>query len=224
MVIDHANAIWLHHSAMLMELMGRGAFPLFAYAVAMAVSKSETGPDKQKKLQKYLTRLLILALVSQPVYYFALGSTTANVLFTLAGGAVMAALSYRLPLWQTYILYVIALVSMLWVLPLEFGLAGIMLPSAIILAQRGCRGAYPFLFLLMVFMNAGGVLQGVQEHVTPLVWGLEALNGFFSIILLWLALDVARSLSQKKRFMTKYALYVFYPAHLLILKLLAFAI
>ncbi len=227
MVIDHINAIWLHHGEMLMGLVGRGTFPLFCYAVAAAVLKvknSSLPPEERKKsVRRYLIRLLVLALAAQPFYFFALGGNTVNVIFTLALGIVFAALSFRARLWQMYALYTAALFSMLWTLPLEFGLAGVMLPSAIVLVQRGYRSAWPFLILLLLFINAGGALEGLEAHVSPLVWAYVALNGLFSSVLPWLVLDTANRLQQRGRFLPKYALHVFYPAHLAILKLLGLA-
>ena len=146
--------------------------------------------------------------------------TAVNVIFTLVAGVVFAALSYRAKLWQMYALYVLALVSMLWVLPVEFGLAGMMLPSAIVLVQRGHKSAWPFLILLVFFINAGGMLVGIRAHAGAEAWTFVALNGLFSSILPWLVVDMARRLPQKGRFLPKYALHVFYPAHLVILKLL----
>lgn len=224
MVIDHIDVIWRYDTIPLMGLIGRGTFPLFCYAVAVAVLRIEGGSqapvEKKKKYKTYLRRLLILALVSQPVYYFAFASNTANVLFTLAAGVVMAALSYRLRLWQVYLVYSIALVSMLWILPVEFGLSGVMVPSAIILVLRGQKGASLFLALLLIFMNAGGFLHGLQHHINPLTWYLEALSGVFAIVLPWMVLDMARGMKQTGRFLPKYALYIFYPVHLALLKLL----
>ena len=224
MVTDHVRTIWWHHSGMLTELIGRGAFPLFCYAVAVAVLKIGENPlslaEKKKKVGQYLIRLFILALVSQPFYFFAVGGNTANVIFTLTLGVVFAALSFRAKLWQMYLLYVITLVSMLWLLSLEFGLAGVMLPSAIVLVLRGYRNAWPFLILLLFFMNDGGILDGLRRHADPAAWLAVALNGVSSIVLPWLTLDLARYISQRGRLLPKYALHVFYPAHLAILKLL----
>jgi hypothetical protein len=239
MVIDHTNEICLQHTRLLMEMVGRGTFPLFCYAVAMAILKIKSasipcegrGPDPAKswipafagtRQARYINRLFIGALISQPFYFFAFGGDTLNVIFTLALGAVFAIVSFRAQLWQMYALYIAAAVSMLWFVPLEFGFAGVMVPSAIVLALRGNKSAYPFLILLLVMMNAAGILPVIQHHQADLnSWIVAGLNGLASIILPWLALDLARALPQTGRWMPKYAFYVFYPAHLVILKLIA---
>jgi hypothetical protein len=231
MVIDHTNEICLQHTRLLMEMVGRGTFPLFCYAVAMAILKIKQRDvphaERKMKMRQYLVRLFAGALIAQPFYYFAFGGNmaggeTVNVIFTLALGAVFAIVSFRAQLWQMYALYIAAAVSMLWFVPLEFGFAGVMVPSAIVLALRGNKSAYPFLILLLVMMNAAGILPVIQHHQAGLdSWIVAGLNGLASIILPWLALDLARALPQTGRWMPKYAFYVFYPAHLVILKLIA---
>jgi hypothetical protein len=214
MIVDHVNTLWLHQSVLPMALIGRGTFPLFCYAIAAGVLRTK---DNAKK---YMMRLIVLAVISQPFYYFAFGGETLNVIFTLAFGAFFAVLALRVAAWQMYMLYVAALVSMLWVLPLQFGLAGVMLPSAIILVHRGQKNAWPFLILLLLFINAGGLLEGVHNAAA---WTMMALNGLASIALPWLVLDAARYMKQTGRFLPKYALHVFYPGHLAALKLLGMA-
>jgi len=225
MVIDHINTIWLNDSVMTMEMIGRGTFPLFCYAVAAAILKTKNSDlpreERKKSLRRYLARMFIMALITQPIYFFAFGGETVNVLFTLALGVIFCAVSFRAKLWQMYALYVIALVSMLWVLPLEFGLAGVMLPSAIVLVQRGHRSAWPFLILLLLFMNSGGILEGLQKHIDPVGWLLDIMTGLSCIALPWFVLDIAKNMKQTGRFLPKYALYIFYPAHLAVLTLLA---
>jgi hypothetical protein len=225
MFIDHINDIWLHQSQPLMMFIGRGTFPLFCYAVAMAVLKIKESSlpqeEKKKKIRTYLTRLLILAVVTQPFYFFALDNGLVNVIFTLAVGMVFAVLSFRLRLWQMHALFVIALLSMLWIIPVEFWLAGIMLPAAIILVMQGHRSAWPFLILLLLLLNCGGILPALQRGDALITWVAPALNGLFCIFVPWVVLDVASRLPQTGRFLPKYALYVFYPVHMTIIKLLA---
>lgn len=232
MVIDHVNEICLGHTKLLMEMVGRGTFPLFCYALAMAAMKIRCSdfplPERKKRMSRYMVRLFVGALIAQPFYYYAFsgdmpGNQTVNVIFTLALGAVFAAVSFRAKLWHMYALYVAAAVSMLWSAPLEFGLAGVMVPSALVLAMCGDKGVYPFLILLLVMMNSGGILNALQSHAVGFdSWVVVALNGLFSIMLPWITLDIARHMPQTGRLLPKYALYVFYPAHLVILKALTF--
>ncbi len=218
MVIDHINLIWFDHEFFPMLLIGRATFPLFCYAVAAAMLRVKAGFPR-----RYMVRMLFLAIVTQPLYQFAANDVAGNVIFTLAVGGLLAAFTSRLKLWQMYILYTGAIISMLWLIPLEFGLAGVMLPSAIVLAQRGHKGVYPFLLLLMLSINAGGILDWLENSVSSVNWLSYVLVCLSGIFLPLMVLDIARHLPQTGRLLPKYALHVFYPAHLVILKIIAMA-
>ena len=220
MVIDHIDLIWSHHAVGLMFFLGRTTFPLFCYAAAVAVMKAHARPaDETKKIiRRYIVRLLALAAVTEPFYLFAMRENVANVIFTLTAGIFFADLSYRAKPWQMYLLYTVAILSMLWVLPLEFGLAGVFVPAAVLQVMNGNKRALPFLPALLMVMNAGGI--HTLFHANPVVWEYAGVTGLFCIILPWLVLDVARKMSQKKRFLPKYALHAFYPGHMVILRLI----
>jgi hypothetical protein len=215
MVIDHMNAIWFGAAFFPVYLLGRAAFPLFCYAVAVAVMKKDPGGAA-----RYAAKLLVLGALVQPFYQLALGAETGNVVFTLAAGAAIAAFSSRARSWQIYALYVVAALSMLLPIAVEFGLAGIMLPSAIVLALRGQRSVYPFLILLLFSINTGGMLETLRQGMGGNVWIAYLAVGLAGTLLPWLVLSIARDLKQSGRYLSKYSLHVFYPAHLLLLKAL----
>ncbi|MCE9506964.1 MAG: conjugal transfer protein TraX [Alphaproteobacteria bacterium] len=218
MVIDHMNAIWFGEAFFPLHLLGRASFPLFCYAVAAAVMKKDAGGAG-----RYAAKLLVLGALVQPFYQLALGLETGNVVFTLAAGAALAAFSSRVRPWQIYALYIVAALSMLLPTALEFGLAGIMLPSAIVLALRGQRSVYPFLILLLFSANMGGLLETLRQGMGGNVWIAYSAVGLASTLLPWLVLSIAKDLKPSGRYLPKYALHVFYPAHLLLLKALGLA-
>lgn len=214
MVIDHINLLWFDHAVLPMFLIGRGTFPLFCYAVAVAVMKA--GPAGPRR---YAGRLLLAAVVAQPFYYFSVGGGMANVIFTLAAGSLLAGLSGRLRPWQMYAIYSIALASMMWKLPLEFGLAGVALPSALLLALRGQKSVYPFLLLLLFFVNMGGFLEALIQGPVLSFAATFIIVGLAAAFLPLMVLDAARYMKQAGRLLPKYALHVFYPGHLVLLKI-----
>ena len=77
MVIDHIGAI-LFPSVLILRVIGRLSFPLFAFSTFI-------GYFKTKNLKKYLLRLLILAVISQPIYMIAFDRfyLSLNIFFTL---------------------------------------------------------------------------------------------------------------------------------------------
>ena len=86
MLIDHIGAIigyatfsswqipWLYD---VLRVIGRLSFPIFAFFIA-------EGWHYTKNRKKYFLLLLIFAIISQPIYYFALNTSVfaLNILFT----------------------------------------------------------------------------------------------------------------------------------------------
>ena len=117
-----------------------------------------------------------------------------------------------------YVLYTGAIASTLWAVPLQFGLPGVMLPSAILLVQRGHKSAYAFLLLLLLFINAGGMPDNTLHTLTVAPMLFYTWICLAAIFIPLLVLDAARHMPQTGRLLPKYALHIFYPAHLLLLK------
>lgn len=74
MTIDHIGLIFFPHN-LLMRFIGRIAFPIFTYTTMI-------GYFRTKNLKKYILRLLIVGIISQPIYMHLIG-TQPNVMFTL---------------------------------------------------------------------------------------------------------------------------------------------
>ncbi|MBO4792559.1 MAG: hypothetical protein J5592_09750 [Clostridia bacterium] len=87
MLADHIGfrfASFIPEAAPVLRIIGRSAFPLFAFMVA-------EGAKKSRNIKKYMLRLLIFAILSEPIYdLFLTGKLPApgktNVLFTLLLG------------------------------------------------------------------------------------------------------------------------------------------
>lgn len=85
MTIDHAGVIFQRYP--ILQIIGRIAFPLFAYLVVQGV-------ERTKNEEKYLLRLLCLALVAQ-IPYSILWFTKLNTLWTLSLGLTTILLDKR---------------------------------------------------------------------------------------------------------------------------------
>jgi len=70
MVIDHIG-LYFFPNIILFRIVGRISFPLFCWLIA-------NGAVHTKNIKKYLVRLLLLAIASQPFFYLA-NSTSYNV-------------------------------------------------------------------------------------------------------------------------------------------------
>jgi hypothetical protein len=219
MVVDHINTIWLNDDVAEMMLLGRVVFPLFCYAVAVALLRD----DSRKKHEKYFTSLMILAFISEPVIELARPDSPLNVIFTLAFGIFFADLARRLKDWQIYFAYGASILAATTLnMQLEFGLPGVMLPSAIMLVMEGRNRFIPALLLLLFAANIAGIhdelghLPGLSMTSTSVIEMVMAV-GLFASVIPYLILVVARELPQTGRYLSRYSLHVFYPAHQLIL-------
>ena len=78
MVADHVGKV-LYPDLLYLQIIGRLAFPLFAYLVVLGV-------ESTKKPLKYMSTLLVFAMISQVPYYLAFGIAPfdrLNILFSL---------------------------------------------------------------------------------------------------------------------------------------------
>lgn len=206
MVADHVNAVFLGNQPTVWWHVGRIVFPLFAFALVCNLAR---GVD----VARYLTSLLVLGVIAQPFYAGALAETDGNTIFTLAAGiAVAFALRDRPPLLQhgAFVAGAAALFT-----PavqartgLDFGLAGMLLPAALYLVLNGSFAHLPWLILTVIGLNW---FQPEPWRYAPLATAGIAAGGTVLIALLSL------SLRGRPRFLPRYALHVFYPAHFLLL-------
>lgn len=75
MLIDHIGCILLPE-ILLFRIIGRIAFPIFTYTTYL-------GYKNTKNLKKYIIRLFIIGLISQPIYMIAFSRINPNIMFTL---------------------------------------------------------------------------------------------------------------------------------------------
>ena len=223
MLIDHAGKM-LFPQIPEMRLIGRLAFPMFAYGIAV-------GAVYTRDPLKYLSRIALLALIAQPLY--ALGLDHANsAMFSISFwenpfGAVRA---FYMNCWQkpsillTLFLGLCILTAMRkrqWVLALfiyvlcnrfssnlDYGLAGIRL---MILFYALCEHPWAALPLISAYMIAwsGGSGYTFFGHT-------------FGMRIFALPAVIFCCLPMKRRLrLPRYFVYAFYPAHLIVLAVLS---
>jgi len=220
MVIDHINLMWFDSTIPGMFMLGRATFPLFCYAVAMAMFKA--GPEKAPTygLHKYLPRLLLLAFISEIASQIARDTGMLNVIFTLGLGAVIAGLSYKMKTTQLVVLCVLAMVAMELPALMEFGTAGIMLPTAILMYLTKRSGGLPCTIGLLCMINMSGYSDAFHD-VNTVTMAYVGLMTFSTIVLPWWVLQWSQRLPQDGRYLHKYALHIFYPGHMLLIWFIA---
>lgn len=186
MVIDHVGAIFFPGD-MGFRLIGRLSFPLFAYGIAQGVAYTSNFP-------KYLFRILLAAVVSQPIYWLAFYSTNLNPLFTLALGALVLWLSRR-------------------------GQKEQILAMILLLLSVGLKSSYSWYGVATIYLY--GFYYCAREISFYGQLALQIIYGFttgawiqsFSIC----AFPFAGRIWKNQILLPQYFLYIFYPLHLLIL-------
>jgi hypothetical protein len=206
MVVDHANLVLLNRGVQPLWQFGRIAFPLFAFVLACHLLRG-TRPAG------YVERLLLWGVVSQPIYTIVVGAAEGNTIFTLAiAAAIITALKKQAGLLQHAVFLVSVLLIFSGFVPVrsgvDYGLAGVLFPAALFLVLSGARSHIVWLVLLLVGLN--------WQYPNP--WdlltvktALLAAGGAAATV------AIAVALRDRPRFLPRYAFYIFYPAHLLIL-------
>ncbi len=205
MTIDHIGAV-LYPDLLLFRVIGRIAFPLFAYLITLGIENTQ-------KPGRYLSTLFFFALISQIPYSLAFKMQPfqqLNILFPLFLSAL-----------ALYFLNKRSMQTFLLMLPL------IMLLS-IILNMEG--SFYVILVVCCMRLLRSKLASGVLSilAVNLLVFLPNQLQ-MFSLLALPLLLLNEKNILKKETFITednkfyalrKYAFYIYYPLHLGLLYLI----
>lgn len=189
---------------MILQLLGRLAFPIFAYMIA-------EGCRYTRSRVRYLSLLFGLGALCQLVYFVALGDLYQNILLTFSMSVSLIfsidAFIKKRSVWRvTIALCVIAFVLFVCVpLPvmlkdrgfdIDYGLFGVLLPVAV------------------YFMpNKPAKLCAAAVMILPIVWGTPPYKWFSFAALLPLALYNGK----RGKYKLKYLFYIFYPVHLVLI-------
>lgn len=187
MLIDHIGLIFFP-SIETLRIIGRLAFPIFAYQIAQ-------GYTYTSNVNKYMFRLWIFAIISQIPYSLVLDTFRFNVIFTLAISLFfMDRFAKKEYSWLFTLLVIPIFVD------LEYGLYGIALPIAFYLTKDKKLSALVISSILIVAYT---------------FW-TEFWIMFYTLIgvLIVLYLPKEKLFNIK---LNKYFFYWFYPGHLLIL-------
>ncbi|MGV0106295.1 TraX family protein [Nostoc sp. DSM 114160] len=197
MVMDHVCYL-LMPELRILHLVGRFSFPLFAWLLV-------EGEKHTQNAYRYGRRLLITAIISQPIYSIVFQSLALNILFTLLLGLVMLRLVRRYSqLWQQLII---------------IGLCAVV--------AEGLGVEYRVYGIGVIF------LMSLIEKLKPNVWLLYWC--FFHFILVTLFISdrvqywaiiagfIVFQFNGKQGSRARW-FYVFYPTHLIILNIINYLI
>ncbi len=210
MTVDHVGVV-LFPEAVWMRLVGRLAFPIFAYMIA-------EGCRHTRRMPRYFTTLAAVAAICQLVYFFAMDSLYQSIMvtFTLSVGLIWllkeGQKTGKALWWVLAALGTVAAFFVTEVLPpwlsdtdfyIDYGFLGIMLPVGVYL----CRGG------------------GIQLLYTALVLALMSLTGWAGQ---WASLLTVPLLAlyngQRGKWNMKWLFYLYYPLHLVVIQVIAYCL
>ncbi len=200
MAIDHIGDI-LYPDLLVLHVIGRLSFPLFAYLVALGI-------ESTKKPKKYMMTLFSFALVSQIPYFLAFGIQPferLNILFSLFLGALTIYFFNRRSL-LTFVPIFLAIL---------FNTEGSYYVVLTVACMKLLKGNLKLGFLALFALNLQFLLipdtQVLSLFAVPLIL-LHVKN--------WLKKEISIPENSLAYSIRKYAFYAFYPSHLALLFLI----
>lgn len=215
MVCDHVNETIFDGRFGWMTFLGRGAFPLFGYAMACYLYQR---PD----IKRYLQRMVVFALLSQPVFVFAFENNSGNVLFTFACGAIVGNWLVGEAAWRRHLLCVLAAFSSFFFNEVnDFGMVGILFPAVLACALYGDRFSWGSVLFLtpLLYLQLGDFFDIEDGAITYTPLSTDDFLAILAVFVVPLGAYMLCRTIRRDRFLYRYALYIFYPAHLFLLSL-----
>ena len=220
MLLDHAGKM-LFPQYPVFRILGRLAFPIYAYCLAM-------GSVYTKHPLQYVSRMILLALISQPLYALGLNhANSAMYAIPFSERPLEAAWNFYLNSWrEPSILFALTCgLILLWAIRnRQFVIAFAMYVfcwRAQGYLDYGLRGIH--LMLLFYLLCEYRLISAVCVAAFMAVWGLSG-GGYslfgvqFSVQLFALAALPLIYISTDSRLkLPKWLFYSFYPAHLAVL-------
>lgn len=193
MVIDHIGLVFFPQDT-IFRFIGRIAFPLFAYHIALGVNYTSN-------IYKYVGRLFIFGVISQIPYSLMSNTQTLNIMFTLGLGVLLVH-TFR---ERKYIWSVLIAIGTL-IIPVDYGLYGV---------------AFPLIF--SAFRYQPKVLITVMVAWT-LTFVTSLVPLYQMLCLLGVALPFFPWFDKYQIQLPRYFFYTFYPLHLVVIYLVSLII
>ena len=222
MLIDHTGKMFFAQYN-IMRIIGRLAFPIYAYCIAV-------GCVYTHNRLKYLSRIVLLGLISQPFYAVALGHTTQRMYaVSFAENPLRAMLNFYVESWakpsilltlamgilviwsirEKQLVLTAALALLVWKIQgsLDYGWRGVVL---MVLFYLFCTRWWISLPVVLTYMIWWGMRSSSYE-----LFGIRFGIQMFAIF----ALPLIYIPTYSKLKINKWIFYLFYPAHLIFIML-----
>ena len=212
MLCDHACCVFITQSMHPLRVVGRLAFPIFAYGVA-------EGAGKTKHPGRYCVRLFVFALISEIPFDLALmgrpfDPDDQNVFFTLLFGLLsVLALQALEKKGKAYALLSVfplaASVAAAELLKTDYAGSGVLAIFVFAVALR--FRDKPVVYALLLILAAAAPCVYYSSYYGGLRWNPYETPALAAVILL-----LIYNGERGKAHLNKYWFYVVYPAHLLL--------
>jgi len=213
MLIDHTGMVFFPNDH-IFRIIGRIAFPIFAFLAA-------EGAKKSSNVRFYLLRLFICGIVSEIPFDLMISGKIfwldyQNVCFTLFFGVLSSVIYSKLTVRKAWYIRILGVLGSLvpivlaGLLSTDYGAAG----AALTLLFFVANGSKPMQALVFIFINTCMCMPSSGFDLSQIfsrtqMYGLLALP----FILLYNGEKYPRA----KTFLGRYAFYLFYPFHMLII-------
>lgn len=220
MIVDHVGIV-LFPGVIEMRLLGRIAFPLFAWCICV-------GSEYTRSFPKYILRMLALFVISQPFYMLGLNHKLMefNVFATLTLGLV-GIYGVRLKKYGSQYLLPLGAVLIACTLQMDYGWRGVVFIMLLYSVRKSREGCIAFMIAFSLFHGSAS-----SSYTSVLGIDLTGLINFFPQ-----GKSLMQSIFRRQTFMLaslplmlipfkkdircpKWFFYGAYPAHLLILYLI----
>ena len=214
MVADHLRYLWPGADGLF--VLGRLAFPLFCLAIAVNLGRNPVQHWTSRANLRYLGWMLAFALLSEvPYRWLDNGSQTFSVMPTLLLGLLVAwGVQHRQ--WAARCLGLASAVLATVYSPLlMYGLPGVLLPAAWLVARR--QGGLAWALVGLLAMAGNLTNSWLRQHPLAPMTLYTLASAALAVPLGCLLLQARAGWVPK---VGRWG-YFFYPAHLVLLKLLA---
>lgn len=209
MVCDHIKYVFPVLNTEIMEFLGRMSFPLFAFLIVESYTHT-------KNFKKYITRLIILAIVSQIPFMrfrsvYLSQKMYLDVIFTfILGIAGMVVLDKK---WNNFIkvLIITIIIILADVLNVDYNSYGVIMVLLFYVTRNNKVARNIFITVLMTAFYIKSYKYAMLTNRLAIISMMGTISSLFVISLY----------NGEEGRKIKYFYYIFYPAHLLIFYLIS---
>ncbi len=216
MIMDHTGVV-LFPQFQILRLFGRLAFPLFAWCLVVGV-------EYTRDIKKYMLRLLLLLVISQPFYMLALHHPITKLnIFAPLFLSLLAIYGIREKRYYSHIWMPILVFMVAHFVQMDYGYRGILFILLLYAARKTKSGLCAFMIAYCLFWTqSSSVITNILGislkpfYAIPLFSSFSRLQMYAVFALPFMLFPFKKNIR-----MNKFLSYSIYPLHLLILHLLS---